>query len=325
MSRLFKRLSNRLKMTNKNFKNDAKFSHRLAVFRLKTDVGGRLGFTKMSEKAKKNKDEWILNYLRKQTLSVRQKYENDASIGDRPENAVIWVCWWTGVDSAPALVKKCIESIKKHAGNHSVQIITKDNYGDFINVPGYIMSKVQSATMGYANFSDYLRISLLEKYGGLWLDATIFCSADVPDLCFALPFYTCKSEVKKGTYLSEYQWTSFCIGGYAHNIFFKFLKDAFEVYWQNNETAVDYLLIDYLIYIAKESNAEIKRLMELVPINNVHRDDLQAAMNRAADPGEWDQIIRSDTVLYKLSWRESYSATTPDGKESIYGYFLRKN
>lgn len=322
MSRFFKKVSNRLKMTNKNFKNDTKFSRRLAVFRLKADIGGRLGFTKMSEKAKKNKDEWILNYLRKQILSVKQKYEKDASIGDRPENAVIWVCWWTGVDSAPALVKKCIESTQKHAGNHRVQIITKDNYEDFINIPDYIMSKANSGAMGYAHFSDYLRISLLEKYGGLWLDATIFCAADVPDLCFALPFYTCKSEVKKGAYLSEYQWTSFCIGGYAHNIFFKFLKNAFEVYWQNNETAVDYLFFDYLIYIAKESNAEIKRLMELVPINNVHRDDLQASMNQTLPAEAFRSVITDDTALYKLSWREKYEEHLSDGRKSIYGAFI---
>ncbi len=36
----------------------------------------------------------------------------------------IWICWWQGIDQAPSIVKKCVDSIRKHAGNHKVIIIT---------------------------------------------------------------------------------------------------------------------------------------------------------------------------------------------------------
>ena len=36
-----------------------------------------------------------------------------------------------------------------------------------------------------------------------------------------------------------------------------------------------------------------------------------------------EQVCHSDTPLYKLSWREKYSEFTQDGRESIYGYYLK--
>ena len=67
-----------------------------------------------------------------------------------------------------------------------------------------------------------------------------------------------------------------------------------------------------------------KKMIDNVPINNIHRDELQAAMNAAEKARKFHEIINSNTVLYKLSWRETYSLKTADGEESIYSYFLKK-
>ena len=57
-------------------------------------------------------------------------------------------------------------------------------------------------------------------------------------------------------------------------------------------------------------------------INNIHRDDLQAAFNAKLPADQFDNIIKDDTVLYKLSWRETYSLSTAEGRKSIYAHFL---
>ena len=100
------------------------------------------------------------------------------------------------------------------------------------------------------------------------------------------------------------------------------MKNAFEIYWREENTAIDYLFFDDLIYIAKENIPSIRKSLETVPINNIHRDDLQAAMNDALPAKEFWNVIRDDTSLYKLSWRETYSKMSSDGKQSVYGYFL---
>jgi hypothetical protein len=83
-------------------------------------------------------------------------------------------------------------------------------------------------------------------------------------------------------------------------------------------------MFDSLIELGYREIPGIQKLIDAVPENNLRRDDLQAAMNRAATPEEWNDIVRPDTVLYKLSWRETYRETTPDGQDSIYRYFLNK-
>ena len=101
------------------------------------------------------------------------------------------------------------------------------------------------------------------------------------------------------------------------------MKTLYEEYWKKADAAIDYLLIDYLIFLVKEEVPQAGRDLEEIPVNNLRRDDLQAAMNAALPAEKFPDIVRPDTVFYKLSWRETYSEYTADGTESVYGYFLR--
>ena len=67
----------------------------------------------------------------------------------------------------------------------------------------------------------------------------------------------------------------------------------------------------------------IRSMLDAVPENNLHRDDLQAAMNAALPASDFDRVIQPDTVLYKLSWRLSYAEQTADGEDSIFKAFVR--
>lgn len=318
------RIKRRYEMTVYNWKNDCEFSKNLACLRLVDDIGRRIGLNRLSDWAHLKKDEWILNYLQNMLKSSVHKYEKCEDEGRKVDNAPIWICWWDGEKNTPMLVKQCIKSVEKNAGKHPVYLLSKENYSDYIDVPDYILHKLEGKRMGLAHFTDYLRVSLLKQYGGLWLDATIFCSKEIMSEYFEYPFFTCKSEIKKGCYLSDFQWTTFCLGGWENHVFYQFMKEALEVYWREETTAIDYLFFDDLIYIAKENIPSIWKALKNVPINNIHRDDLQAAMNARLPAQEFWDVIKEDTCLYKLSWREPYSKKSADGKMSVYGYFLEK-
>lgn len=322
MSNLVTRLKKRYDMTAKNWKSDCCFSKELAWLRIMDELGGRAHLKKISSWAHEKKEAWILNYLYNMLETVIQKYEECNYEGIQVEDAPIWICWWTGETTAPELVQQCIKSIRKNAGKHPVCLITKDNYSNYIQIPGYILKKMQEGQIGLAHFADYLRVCLLEQQGGLWLDATIFCVREIPEEYFHFPFFTCKSQLKKGFYLSDFQWTTFCLGGWQHNLLYQFMKDAFECYWKKADTAIDYLFFDNLIYLSRENIPAIRQYLDKVPINNIHRDDLQAAMNATLPAEEFWNVVQDDTILYKLSWRESYSLKTAEEKESVYSYFV---
>lgn len=322
MSSLYTRISKRLKYTWDTFRSDCHFSPYYAFLRVADEIGGRIGAKRISDRAHEKKNQWISNYLENALKPVMNELRDADDTETFAKNAPIWICWWTGEETAPPLVKKCIASIRDKAGRHPVNLITQDNYEEFLTVPAYIIEKVNNKSMCIANFSDYLRFALLESYGGLWLDATIFCSQSIPISYFSSKLFTCKGPLQKSKYISGYRWTSFCFGGNQRHVLFKFLREAFEQYWKDNDRSIDYLLVDYIIDIAYRHSAIIKRDLDSIPLNNLHRDDLQAAMNAALPAEQFGQIITEDTCLYKLSWREKYSEKTTDGKDSIYSYFI---
>ena len=322
MSYLKKRLKKRYDLTLNLWKSDCHFSKKFAMIRVLDDFSHRLGTVGFSKRMHQKKDKYILDYLKNRLIPVIDKYKDIDDVGECPDNTPIWVCWWTGKDSAPPIVKQCMKSIYHNAGNHEVHFISEDTYRDYIDIPDYIMERMNKGQMGLAHFADYIRVSLLQKYGGLWLDATIFCSGEIPEEYFSLPFFTLKSSYRESRYISNYQWVTFCLGGWKENVFYSFLKEAFECYWKHENVAIDYLFFDYMICLAKESIPAIGKYMDSVPENTPHRDDLQRAMNEALPAEVFWNVIKDDTTLYKLSWREKYSEKTSDGSKSVYGYFI---
>lgn len=307
------------------WKVDCVFSRKYAWYRVVDEIGGRLGLESISDVAHKKREAFILQYLEKELYSIVEKYQKNNNYGEKTENAPIWICWWSGVENAPELVKQCVRSIIKNAGKHPVYLITEKNYGEYLSIPEYILEKVEKKQMGLAHLADYLRVCLLEKYGGLWMDATLFCSDVIPEQYFEMPFFTLKSEKRKSRYLSEFQWTTFCLGGWKGNVWFSFMREAFEQYWSKADYAIDYLFFDALIFIAKENIPAIRNLMGSVPENTPHRDDLQAAMNQDLPASMFYEIVKKDTTIYKLSWREKYNVKTKEGYPTVYQYFLGMN
>lgn len=324
MANLYARIQKRCKSLAENWKNDSLFSKKLAVLRFTDDVSGRLGLGHLSAYAHEKKERFILQFLQDELAMIIDRYRNDTYTGEKTEpDAPIWICWWSGEDTAPDLVKQCIRSIRKNAGSHPVNLVDAHNYKNYLDIPEVILGKLHAGKMKTAHFADYLRVCLIEKYGGLWLDSTIFSSKTIPEEYFDRDFFTCKSPVKKGYYLSDFQWTTFCLGGHKHHVFYRFMKESFECYWSKENAAIDYLFFDDLIYIAKETIPAIEAAIDGVPINNLRRDDLQAAMNAACPGKDFWNVVQEDTVLYKLSWREAYLRSTLCGEQTVFDYMLK--
>lgn len=322
MKEIFLKIKKKLVVMNKTFKSDCNFSMYYAILRIISNIATQLQLKKIFGIVDKRRNKWILSYLNKCFESLINEYKNCNEIGVINENPAIWICWWTGEETAPDLVKRCIDSIRKCAGTHPVKFIDKNTYSLYIDIPDYMIKKVKEGNMGLAHLADYIRVSLLGKYGGLWLDATIFCAKELPEDYFKLPFFTCKSNPTECGYISQMRWTTFVLGGWKGNLFFSFMKEAFESYWSKEKVAIDYLFFDYLIELVCCKIPFISKQLENVPVNNLYRDELQAAMNKNLPGKCWNDVLKEENVLYKLSWRERYKIKTDNGEDSIYKFFL---
>lgn len=264
----------------------------------------------------------IMKILEKDFLYILDKYRDYSAKCEYDAKSPVWVCWMQGYDNAPIIVKKCIDSIKCST-NHPVHIITKDNIDTFIQLPDYITKKYNNKSIMDAHFADVLRMALLSKYGGFWIDATIFIPEKLPEEIFQYQFYTCKRIPKQSGCISDYMWTTFFNGCQKNCIVQTVVRDLLFEYWKKKDYSIDYLLLDYFIMLVYRNIPEAKKLIDNVPYNNPCMEELQNRMSMAFNKNDYDQLLyNSDTYLFKLSWRMNFKKETDDGNTTYFAQFL---
>lgn len=189
-------------MKKNGFKYIKSFGYKLYFTNALVLIFNKLNlFSKMKNKLIIRKNMLIMNYLSKKYSYIINKNYNDFS-SDISSN-IIWVFWWQGIDSAPFIVQKCVESIKKYSGDKRVVIIDKNNISKYYNIPKFIKQKMDSGVISLTHFSDILRFNLLRKYGGFWIDSTIFFTDNLFEKGNFDKFYTVKFECNEQTSISK--------------------------------------------------------------------------------------------------------------------------
>ena len=122
-------------------------------------------------------------------LAKADREETDATKGECTPSRRVWVCWLQGIDKAPKIVRDCFASIQCWLSDWDITVITADNYAQYADIPNYIVDKWRQGTICDAHFSDILRLSLLVRHGGLWLDATTFLSGPLPEYILNSAFF----------------------------------------------------------------------------------------------------------------------------------------
>ena len=126
----------------------------------------------------------VLGKLRKKYSDYIREYltrEGQKAPKERVRTDHIWILWLDGLDSAPEVVKACVRSVTEHFPDKKVHILTEDNYREYVTFPPFIQEKIDSGVISKTHMSDLLRLELLIRYGGTWLDSTVFCtSSNVP-------------------------------------------------------------------------------------------------------------------------------------------------
>ncbi|NET02699.1 MAG: hypothetical protein F6K61_19555 [Sphaerospermopsis sp. SIO1G1] len=84
----------------------------------------------------------------------------------------IWFLWYQGFAEAPLVITKCYESWVKYNPDWEVIFLDESNLKDYI-VPSLSAEKLNQLSKNHQ--SDLLRVELLSKYGGVWVDATCLC------------------------------------------------------------------------------------------------------------------------------------------------------
>ena len=84
----------------------------------------------------------------------------------------LWMMWLQGLESAPPVVKACYRSWQHHNPDWDVVFLDETNYGDYVDVEPVLASGNDLKLQAKA---DVIRIQLLARHGGVWVDATCYC------------------------------------------------------------------------------------------------------------------------------------------------------
>lgn len=96
---------------------------------------------------------------------------------------IVWMYWAQGWTNAPDLVKECAASWQRMNPDWDVRMLNRDTLSAWVDID---ISQAAWGRMGQPHRAAHVRLKLLDRYGGVWVDATCLAlrplSAWLPDL-----------------------------------------------------------------------------------------------------------------------------------------------
>ena len=241
----------------------------------------------------------------------------DTSVEGHGKDAPIWYFWLQGEENLPPIPKLCLQSIRKHANGHEVIVLTADNYKEYVNIPDILIEKYRLGRIKAAHFADILRVNLLAQQGGLWLDATMLVTRNLPQEIFEMPFFSVKTE-NQGYFVSQCRWAVFCLGTVKGNPLFVQLSSLFEQYLMATDLFVDYFLFDNFIDMLYKRYPVIKTQIDNLPMNNPRVHDMAPLLCNKVLDKQYEDLVK-DTYLFKLSYKNYTPEMLLGDAGNLYG------
>ena len=201
----------------------------------------------------------ILYYHKAQKYLFR-KYAKYANVdpygivfGDQELDNPIWIYWKQGINNAPILVQKCVESVQNNTSGHVI-VLDDESVKQYVTLPDDILKKYNSGNISDAALSDLIRFSLLEHFGGTWVDATVYMTSDLPQYIIESDFFAFKDTfglIKNPALISN--WLLHCK---KHNTVMRAARNMSFAYWLNEKYVIDYLFTYILLNISLQENED---------------------------------------------------------------------
>jgi hypothetical protein len=88
-------------------------------------------------------------------------------------NRVIWILWLQGFEKAPEVVRVCLRSWKTRNPGWQVIELSEENLEDYVDKD--TLSRLKSLKIRRPKLANLIRMYLISRHGGVWVDATCLC------------------------------------------------------------------------------------------------------------------------------------------------------
>lgn len=232
---------------------------------------------------------------------------------EHKKNDTIYSSWMQGYDNAPLLVKTCLASQKRYIKNKKYVLITNENLHDYITLPDFIEEKCKKGIIPYSNYTDLVRLELLIKYGGTWIDSTVLCTdSDYPEemVDSDLFFYWYK-ENKNDKYTGFSSWF---ISAYSNNEMLLIARDMLFQYWRDYDCLIDYFVFHKFLWMLKDTFPE--RFAAMPQYSSYDALQIGYVLEKACDDMQMTKFLKNSS-FHKLDYRKS-KEFTEEGNNTYY-------
>lgn len=233
---------------------------------------------------------------KKYSYILERGVENEKS---RKSNKV-WIFWLQGIENAPEIVQACARTVKNNLQNREIIFLNINNYKEYIKFPDYIEEKLKEGKITYTQFSDLMRAELLTQYGGLWLDATVLCTGEVPGYILDSELFVFKNIGLDRSANETIASSSWLISSWSHNKIIELTRNLLLEYWKKEEYLTNYFVFHLFFKLATEKYEEIWK--KVPTFNNVTPHILQFELLEEFNEERFEQIKTMSNV-HKLNRR----------------------
>lgn len=286
------------------------------------------------EKTERHLVQWLCGRNRSlETLAlkcrVRARLERDyrdvleeARPGGEGDGVVpgrVWTCWLQGMQQAPDLVQACIESMRRNMPDREIVVVTEDNLGRYLRLPGCVSAKWAAGKIPPAHYSDIIRCALLCRHGGTWCDATVLCTAPgLPAFAAGLPLFAFRefdlARTDDAPILASSWFLSAARPGHP------ILETALQLlyaYWQRENALRHYFL--FHLFFAMAARRHPDEWARVPRFNNHGPHTLMFELGDAFSWQRWEQILAVSDI-HKLNRHLAFDGNT----DTFYRHVLEE-
>ncbi|MBF7136441.1 capsular polysaccharide synthesis protein [Pediococcus pentosaceus] len=249
-------------------------------------------------------------YILRLNDGLLSKVDSKSVFKESNNSDIIWFFWLQGIERAPRLVQMCLYRLKELYPDKRVIVIDKNNLDKYVKFPSFILEKKKLNQISNTHFSDLLRLELLIKYGGTWIDSTVFCSSKADDLIFFnVPMFFLTADLRNDKSIGGSSWF---LTSAPNNPVLILTRDLLYKYWNNNNKLDNYFLFHICFEISLEKYPLIRK--NIPPVSNVPSHLLAEIINDDFNNLNYKVLIENSS-FHKLSNKKNLQF---DGHNNTY-------
>ncbi len=228
----------------------------------------------------------------------------------------IWIYWDTGIQNAPEVVKKCVDSIEKAIGSKDrLFILDSNSVFLYISLPDYIIDKWKKGIISSNKFANIIRLHLLNVYGGIWIDSTVYSMKNrLPDYLRRNKLFMYHIDSAGLNSADPHMAANWLIAAHGESLILRSLEALHYEYWKHEDTECNYFFFHLLLSMAANYYQEEWQSVEVVL-----RDPAQMLCRYLWRKYDKDLVndIADGSSIQKLSWKLPFDSY---GDDSIWNY-----